>query len=130
MIESALLQQLTANIDVTALVETRIYPVVWPDTPVFPLVTYQRISTVTQSVFSGPLSMATVRLQIDAWGAGYSDAKAVAEAINKALEGFQGTLPDGTRVDDIILDSQFDLFDSPSLRFRVSSDFLISYFRS
>lgn len=129
MIEAGLQQRLVADGDFAALIANRLYPVIWPDAPTFPLVTYQRVSTVTQNMLSGPLSMATVRMQYDAWGITYSDAKAAAAALTASLEGFQGTLPNGIAVDNIVLDSSFDLYDSPSLRFRVSSDFLVTYTR-
>ena len=129
MIETALFQQITADSTVASLIATRLFPLVWPDAPVFPLATYQRISTVTDSLLSGPLSMCTVRMQYDAWAETYLQAKQIADALNAVLEGFQGTLPDGTSVDNIVLDSSFDLYDSPSLRFRVSSDYLVTYTR-
>lgn len=130
MIEAGIALRLLADPTVSSLIADRLYDLIWPDNPTFPLLTSQLISTVTQSVFSGPLSMATVRMQYDAWGKSYSDAKAAAAAITACLEGFQGTLPDGTAVDNITLDSSFDLYDSPSLSYRVSSDFLVSYYRS
>lgn len=130
MIEAGLQQRLAADPTVAGLVSTRIYPVLWPDKPVFPLITYQRISTVTQSVLSGSLSMTTVRMQFDAWSnISYSDVKAIAAALNASLESFQGILPDGTAVDNIVLDSSTDYYDSPSLSYRVQSDYLVSFYR-
>ena len=129
MIETALFQQLTADQTVASLIGTRLYPVIWPDDPIFGLATYQRISTVTENLLSGPLSIATVRIQYDAWAETYLGAKQIAAALNTVLEGFQGILPDGTHIDNITLDSSFDLFDSPSVRYRVSSDYLVTYTR-
>lgn len=130
MIESALAQQLLADPVIASLIATRLYPVVWPDDPGSQLlVTYQLISTVATNLLSGPLSLCTVRMQYDAWGKSYREVKAVTQAINNVLEGFQGGLPEGTVVSNIVLDSCFDLYDSPSLRYRVSSDYLVTYTR-
>ncbi len=131
MLESGLSQLLISDPTVTSLIDSRIYPVVWPsDVPSFPIVTYQLISTVTSSVLSGPMAFTSCRVQYDVWSKGYSVGKQIAAAVNNVLEGFSGYLPDGTFVLNISLDSSQDLYDSPTSTNRVSSDYLVQFQRA
>lgn len=129
MLESGLQQLLTADPDVFALVGTRVYPLLWPDIPTFPLVTFQLISTVADNVLSGPLSVTTCRVQFDAWAKSYAEVKTLAVAVIAALEGYQGTLPTGTEMLNVTLDSSFDLYDDPSASYRVSTDLMVTFNR-
>ena len=130
MIEEGLHALILADTATQSLIAGRLYPVIWPDVPTFPLCTFQRASTSTQSVLSGPLSLQTCRVQYDAWSQRYSDVKALFAAIDNVLNGYAGTLPNGTRVVDITLDSSLDLYDSVALAHRVSSDYLVTFYTS
>ena len=130
MIEDGLHDLLLANPVLQSLIAERMYPLVWADVPTFPLCTFQRISTSTQSVLSGPINFVTCRMQYDSWGHRYSDVKDVSAALNNVLNGYTGTLPNGTRVLDCVLDTSFDLYDSVALAYRVSSDYLVTFLTS
>lgn len=130
MLESGIQKQLVADPAVQGIIGSRCYAVVWPsDAPDFPLCTYQLISTVTSSTFAGTLSLTTCRMQVDCWAKDYATIKSLASAVTNCLQDFQSTLPDGTQVVNITLDSSSDLYDSPSSTFRVQTDFLIQFYR-
>lgn len=123
--ESGIQKRLVADQVVSALIASRVYPVLLPDDPTLPAATYQRASTVREYTTTGAVSLSRIRLQVDSWGRTYADVKALDSAIRNCLEGFTGTLADGTYVDTIQIDSSQDLFDGSARYFRVSTDFLI-----
>lgn len=132
-IESGLRALLIADAGVKALVADRVYPMPAPQNGQYPFLTWQRISG--QRVFSmgGPSGLAEPRFQIDVWSANrenrpdgggpYAEARSIADAVRRALDGFNGTL-DGIRASAILLDER-DLFENESGTTRVSMDFRI-----
>ena len=74
---------------------------------------------------TGPVATTTIRLQIDVWASTYAQAKQIDHAVRSSLECYSGTLPDGTHVDTITLDSSADLYEETARYYRVSSDYLI-----
>ena len=130
MLEAGLQQRLVADSKMAQLVEGRIYPLVWPsDTPNFPLVTYQRISTVNSYSLLNPVSIITVRMQFDCWAKTYSTVRVMSAVIAASFVYFSGALPDGTTVLSMTQDSCTDLYDSPTSTYRVTSDYLIQFRR-
>ena len=87
-IEEALYSKLVSD----AGVSTRIYPNVVPQDIALPAVAYQRISTVRDMAHDGPLGIAHVRFQLTISAASYTSARAVANAIRTALDGFSGLM--------------------------------------
>ena len=64
-IEPALRAYVLADPAVSALIGTRWYPVVLPQSTAFPAVTYQRITTTRVGSHHGPSGLAAARFQID-----------------------------------------------------------------
>lgn len=91
--EEALYSYLSGYAGLTALVGTRIYPEMLPDSPTYPAVSYSRVSTRRERTLTIP-SVAAVeaRFQCSCWGERYADAKAVAVQIKAALQDFQGVM--------------------------------------
>lgn len=123
--ESGIQKRLVTDHGVSALISSRVYPVLMPDDPTLPAATYQRASTVRDYTTTGPVSLSRIRLQVDSWGRTYADVKALDAAIRVCLEAFSGMLPDGTYVDSIQIDSSQDLYDGSARYFRISTDYLI-----
>ena len=125
MTEAGIFRRLTADAAVNALAGTRVYPLVLPDEGPMPAITYQRISPGRSYTTTGRVELARIRLQIDCWAEEYSQVKALFAGVLASLECFRGTLPEGTYVDTIQLDSASDLYDSVSRLYRVTSDFFV-----
>lgn len=111
-VETSLYSTLTGNSGVSALIATRLYPLVLPQKPTLPAATYQRISTRPVSTRSGN-GLDFVRMQIDCYGATYANAKALAAAVVAALTNTGQ------------LQQMMDGFDDTPEIYRVSVDFLI-----
>lgn len=132
-IETGLRAHLIADATLAALVVDRVYPMPAPQNAGYPFVTWQRISGERVFSLGGPSGLAYPRFQIDVWsdsrenrpagGAPYLESRAIADAIRRALDGFNGTL-DGIRVSAILLDER-DLFENEGGITRVSMDFRI-----
>ena len=128
--EIGLVALITADPGVQACpTQARLAPLVFPENGPKPASTYQRISTRGTESLDGPVDVTTARLQFDHWGARWMDVRAAGDAYDALLDGFSGTLPDGTVVFSIVLDSSKDLYEQESRLYRVSSDYLITFAR-
>lgn len=124
MIEQGIHWHLKSDSGVAALVSTRVYPVLLPQNPTYPAITYQRISGPRVPIYDGPSTMAAPRFQIDSWSETYAGAKALAEAVREAMDCFHGTMsPVTVGVCEIITET--DLYDDEARVFRVLQDYRI-----
>ena len=130
MLESGIQQLVAANAGVQALIGQRFYPVLLPDDVTYPCASYQVISTSPQYYVDSSKAIGQVRIQVDTWSGGtsnatYAAAKTVQAAIRSVLEGFKGLLPDGTFVKSILVDNALDLYEQDARCYRTSTDYLI-----
>jgi hypothetical protein len=118
-LEQGLVAHLQSDAGVSALVETRIYPLVVPQDATLPALAYQRISGPRDHAHDGPTGLARARVQLTYVASTYAAAKELAEAARAALDGFSGTM--GTvSVDSCSLDNEVDTwadrFNAPVVR--------------
>lgn len=93
-LEAALVALLVPGGAVGAIVGTRVYPVVLPQTPLYPSIRYQRIDTVRgpyRKMATGRSEYARPRFQIDCFATTAAAAQALADAVRSVLDGFSGT---------------------------------------
>jgi len=86
-IETALYTTLSTDSGVTSLCSTRVYPNLAPGAVTRPYITYQVVSGDKLSTIAGVGDARRKRVQISCHGDIYSSAKAVAAAVEAALEG-------------------------------------------
>lgn len=91
MIESALFAYLSSYVGLSALVGTRVYPLVLPQTPTMPAIAYNRVSSVVERDLSGA-ARTRVRMQLTCFGTTYGSAKQVARQVREALQDYSGTM--------------------------------------
>jgi hypothetical protein len=127
MLETGLVALLKSDSTVASLCSTRIYPMLLPESPVLPSVTFQTISSVSQYTNDGHTGFTKTRLQIDVWGSTYLAVKTLSEAIRKVLEDYTGVLSDGTSVHNISRDNSTDLYEDQAYLYRVQTDWLILF---
>ncbi|MGE5553298.1 MAG: tail completion protein gp17 [Betaproteobacteria bacterium] len=128
-IEAALRMHLVNHSGLAALVAGRIYPLLLPQSPTLPAVTYQKISSIEEYAQDGSSSLRRVRFQIDCWAGSYASAKAVAAQVKAALIRFCGLLggAGGVQVGGVWLDDETDFYESDPPVFRVSVDIRLIY---
>ena len=130
-LEEGLFAYLTAVPGIAAQAGTRVYPAPAPEDPTYPLIVYQRISTVRVRSMTGPSQLAQARMQINAHAATYATAKTLADELRNALDGYQGVM--GTvPVSGSFLEDDADAPDvSPEVEgnrvYSVHMDFMIAY---
>jgi len=92
-IEEALFAYLKSYAGLVSLVGTRIYPLVLPQNPTLPAVTYFKVSRVGGRAMSSPTPRyIRVRFQFSCWSTSYGGVKGVAEQIKAALQDYHGLM--------------------------------------
>jgi hypothetical protein len=127
IIEEALFAHLTSDSDVSALVGTRVYPLVAPQDAELPLLVYQRISTPRVRSQSGPSGLAHPRFQITARATSVSQLRDLANKVRIALDGFKGVMggASGVNVGAIFQDNERDGYGETTMEYSVQMDFII-----
>lgn len=100
LIEAEFHAHLVGDMDITALVATRIFPNKTPVGVTYPCVTYFKVSDIPASDMNGCTGLTKARFQVNAWSFDYGNAKAIADAIRKRLGSFRGTMG-STQIDAI-----------------------------
>lgn len=123
----ALAARLNGTAGLTALVANRIYPDVMPDSPVYPAVTYQKISGASArgSTTDPPLKSAV--FQVSAWSRTRLEARAVAAQVRNALDRMRKVTVGGVAVDDCFYESDVDLFDPDTRTYFVHASYKLHY---
>lgn len=107
-IERVLVQRLTSNAGLVALVGSRVYFATLPDKPVFPCVMIRRISDVSHYAMSGPACLNETLFQFDAFARTFEAMIDVRNAIKRAIERYQddSTIP---IISDCFIENEEDL---------------------
>lgn len=116
-VENALAGKLAGTSAISSLVGARIYPVLLPQDPTYPAITYQRISGERRHDLQGASGIGHPRISVSCWATTYAGVKALAAAVRKALDGFRGTLssadspPLTVTALAVMIENEIDLFE-------------------
>jgi hypothetical protein len=105
----------------------RIYPMVAPENAVVPFAVYQIISMVpAQGAMDAESDIESDRVQIDSYGATYTQARAGGQAVRAALRNWK---KDTGSIRDVIFENGRNIRESdPALKlFRVSQDYFVTF---
>ena len=122
-VESELRTRLESSTAVSALVSTRVYPTVLPQDVTLPAVSYFKVSGVRTHAMGTDPGLAHPQVQVSCWGATYTSAHAVKEAVRSALSRWAST---GV-VLDTFLDNEVHLFESDDDTHHIALDFTIHH---
>lgn len=123
MIEATLYNRLSTYAGLTALVGTRIYPLIMPQGVTYPALVYQRISTVPRYACMGTdVGLVRTRIQVTAWGDTFAEVKAIANQVRQALQRWNPT-----GVQDTFIVGEYDLFDETAEKFGAAVDAEVIY---
>lgn len=126
MIETGIAAYLNADAGLTALVGTRIFPVLAPQGVTAPYVIFARAGAARSSTTCGTDKKVAGTWQFDAYAKTYKTAAQIARALRLALIDYTGLMGD-TPVDRVFLETEFDLDDPEPGLFRVSQTYTIWY---
>tara|TARA_R100000808_G_C2039689_1_gene79855 strand:+ start:150 stop:554 length:405 start_codon:yes stop_codon:yes gene_type:complete len=90
-IEKAIRSILVSDSDVNDLVSGRIYPYLRQQGQSFPAIVYSLDDSELQHGLVGSLSLIRATISIEQWAETYSGAKALADKVETALDGYTGT---------------------------------------
>jgi Protein of unknown function (DUF3168) len=124
---NGLFSLLTADAGISALIGTRVYPVVLPENPTLPALLYKFVGGQSDPTLdtSGEQKL---RLELDCYGASFDDASALRDAVTAALNGYQGTLSDGTFLQNAWrLSPGVDFFEDEPRQYRCMVEFYLLY---
>ncbi len=91
-IEDAIYSLLSSDGTLSALVDTRIDPLLVPQSDVMPAVTYKQLPSRRDDTLGGPTGLVQSQWEFSCWGSTYASARAVADALRQAISGFDGTV--------------------------------------
>lgn len=111
---------------ITALIGTRIHPDFLPQNTTLDAIVYNQISGVRAHSTAGASGYCEARYQLSCWSATKAGAKALAEAVRKAIDGFGGTMGT-TAVNYAFLEDETDAWEDEPKRWRTDLDFMIAF---
>lgn len=114
---------------VQAIVNDHVQPIPAPaDVESFcPGITYQSPSDISENANDGPVGLATMRIVFDCYAQRYLDARNLARALKRILNGFAGDLPDSTHVELTESVNIVDRFEDGSRIYCSSVHWLLQY---
>jgi hypothetical protein len=125
MIETSLFTRLSGFGGLSALVATRIYPMLLPQEPQYPAVTYAFVSGVPVAAMGADTGVTRKRLRVTAWSKTYAEMTSVADQVRLCLERWRGTVG-GVVIQDTYVDNDsLDLFDDISRVYYRPLDFIL-----
>lgn len=104
--------------------ESRVYPLLLPDAPTFPALTYHEVSAVRTHAMGQDAGLLRVRVQLNAWGDTYAAARALGNEVAARLSRFRGTAS-GQTVLDVLLDNEMMTYDSETNSRRVIQEYTL-----
>jgi hypothetical protein len=107
--EAVLRSALVGDTSVTAIIGSRIYPVLAPASAALPFVTWRRSGIERGQTLSGPVGLPRVSVEYSIYGATYEQARSAADAMRVVLDGYGGTA-DNTTVRQTSLEDESDDF--------------------
>ncbi|HYF94421.1 MAG TPA: DUF3168 domain-containing protein [Symbiobacteriaceae bacterium] len=119
---------LCAFLQANAGVASRVHPLILPQKPTYPAITYQVISDVAERNLGG-VARRRARVQLSCWGRSYAEATQVAGKVSADLQDFQGVMggAGGPYIMDCNALDQSDQHEPQVGIYRVPVDALILY---
>lgn len=124
MIEEDLYSHLSTCAGLTALVGTRVYPLMAPQKVTPPYCVYFKVSSVREYSHGGFSGLQRSRIQISCYGKTYPSVKAVAVQVIAAIESWQGV---NVSVQSALPEDEIDIYHDESELFHTAIDFFAWY---
>ena len=129
ILEEGIVAFLIADTDIHAVVADRIYPMRIPQGAIFPLITYQRISTariLTHDSSGATGDLTSPRFQFDGWGVTQKIVKQISDVLRKVLHGKTGAMG-GVTIGAALAENEQPEYVPDANLYRGRSDYIIWY---
>lgn len=107
--EAVLRSALVASPAVSALIGTKVYPVIAPASATLPFITWRRVAVRRQQTLAAPMGMPVTSIEYSIFGSTYEQARDVADAMRAVLDGYGGS-ENNTEVKQTSLEQESDDF--------------------
>ena len=104
--------------------EARVFPLLLPNPVELPASSYQQISATPLHAMGVTSTLTRIRVQINAWGTTYAQARTLANEVRATIERFRGAAG-GAVVGDILLDNEMEQYERETNTRRVIQDFTV-----
>jgi hypothetical protein len=112
----------------TNLISTRLYPDRLPEEPTLPAVVYLRVSGRRLAVQVGPGTGPAVRMQYTVFATTRASARAIADQIIAALDGYKGIMgTGGADVTVLEIAGEMDQHDPETDEYQTMLDVILAY---
>lgn len=115
--ESKLVALLSGDSAVSALVSARVYPLILPQAPTLPAITYSRIAPGAVYSLQGYSNLENPLIQVDCWGSTYAGVKDLATKVKAAMDGASSFKS--------VVQAERDMYEDDVRLYRVSLDFSV-----
>lgn len=106
-----------------------IHPMVLPQYPIYPAMTWNRISVLAGYHMAGNDGLRTARMQYTSWAGTWLECKGLSDLVRERIDAIRQTLTGGTVIQGIFIDSEQDLHqaitDSHDDIWGIAQDFLV-----
>jgi hypothetical protein len=131
MLEKGLRDLLINDTTVGPLVAgQRVRPILLPEGSTYPAIVYTVVATSPLASMDGVNALQMKRMQIDCYGNNAVEAKTLCKAVHNLLDGYRGTLSEGTVIQSSLPNQDVDSFDFDLSVYRISLDFNIRFVES
>ena len=123
---------LSNNAALTAVVSTRINPLVLPQESAFPAISYQLISVVPHPSKSGSSKSDFARVQINSFGTSYQSAVQIADLVRTAMQISLPATFNSVLVQSCEYDGEVHMTDDVAAFagvYHIAQDFIVNYNR-
>lgn len=122
--ESALVARLLATTGVTALVGSRIDPLLVPERTTYPCVIYRQVDRATVSAFGDDVGLTQTVVEVESFAATFTAARALASQVQTALQRWRGTAG-GVTVQAVMFEQELPDYDPDTRVHSIRQDFRV-----
>lgn len=111
MIEKGLLELVTQNSGVSALVGAKVYWILAPKGQALPYVVLSRVTTGDTYSMAGATGLRDGLFQVDCYATDFYSSRAISLAVRQLLESYRGNLPDAdaTPLSGVFTEKDWDM---------------------
>lgn len=119
MIGKAIRTLLLDSAAIAAEVGARVYPLILPQHPVMPAMTYRYQADRPDITFDGQGQLQEVQVELDCWGDDYDEAVDLADIVESTVKNYSGT-PAGVEIQQIYIESTVPVYEKESEKYRIT----------
>lgn len=114
MVEEDVYSVFSGSTAITAIVGSRIYPIIAPPESEYPMITYSRVAAWRSDHLGGRGNLERVTIEVSGWAATYREAKELGAYIDEAMAASTMTCTRASMMEEYIPDAAI---------FRVAQDY-------